>query len=224
MPARALAEAHGEPAPGHHGPGAPHAGPRGHRRPAERDGQAVAGGGRGGQCVGRRRQRVEDRLVADPAAPTASKAVGRGRGQRRKLRNPKVLHGAGGESGLDEGRPVQRARRSAHAGDESRSDAGQDGADRGRLIRIEHLVDRGEADQKVVAVVSISQGGVETREQLGVAPHGSAAAPHVVADGRGVDGELGRDQGGAHPPESSHQTRPGSTVLRPSPQGFLTES
>ena len=67
------------------------------------------------QGIGRRRQRVEDRLVADAAASPPREAVGRGARQDRKLGDAEAVHRPSGEAGLDERRAVQRARSSTDA-------------------------------------------------------------------------------------------------------------
>ena len=86
MADRPLAEPQREPAAGDQGARRAHPAPRGRDRRPLRVGASPPPRERGREGVGRRPERVEDRLVADGAAAAAGEAVGRGLEHRRDQR------------------------------------------------------------------------------------------------------------------------------------------
>ena len=113
-----------------------------------------------GRC---RRERIEDRLVAD----RRSDRDGRARLPRPRAsgRDQSAVEGrgvAGSEPGLDEGGAVERAGRATDRGHEAMADGPQQlpGERVGGQLA-EHVVDGSEPDDEVVAVVAVAENRVE---------------------------------------------------------------
>lgn len=178
MADRPFPEPEREPAPGDQWARAAHPVPRrGNGSPLGR-GSGAAVRDRGREGGGRGPERVENRLVADGAAPTSSEA-GRRRKEHlcheRRLEHVRV---AGPEPRLDERGPVERPGRPANRRNEPVAD-GAEQVPRRRLGRKlgEELVDRPESRREVVAVVPVAEDGVEPRQRRGMPLDRSEGAP-----------------------------------------------
>ena len=160
--------------------------------------------------VRRRRERVEDRLVADRAAPRRARPSAAARASAPA--SSSAVAASPPRTRLEEGRAVQRARMRRRprprAGARRRA-----AAHRGRLGGQlgEHRLDRAEADHEVVAVVAVAEHGVEPGQVRGVpldddpAPRRRAARTAAAS----IDVVGGRSGGEAASRSADYRTRSG---------------
>jgi hypothetical protein len=120
-------------------------------------------GDRRSERLRRRAERVEDRLVADGAAPPPSKSRGRDNEHLRDEGWLEHLRVAGSESGFDERGAEERPGGTADRRNEPMADRAEQVAGQ-RLNRklSQELLDRPETGREIVAVVAVAEDGVES--------------------------------------------------------------
>ena len=162
MADRSRTESQSQPAPGDQAAGAEHPVPGGPDRGSEaRFGRLAPTKGvvEGIRC---RPERVVDRLVADAAAATRRES------RRGRLEHPvqgpgvQLLRAAGCHSGLDQGRAVERAGCAAGRCRQDVAGAPNERTRGGRCVGLFHcLADRPKSEGEIVAVVAVTQHGIE---------------------------------------------------------------
>ena len=129
------------------------------------------------------------RIVLSPTAHrprrASPSAAARASPRRQRVEGAPL---AGAEPGLDARRPVERPRRAADRRDEPVADRAQHLAGRGLGGQLgQHLVDRSEADDEVVAVVPVAEDRIESCQLTLVARDDPPAAGEAGANGGGID-------------------------------------
>lgn len=195
MSDRPLAEAERETPSGNERAG------RAHARSPSRKGGRLRLPGRSAGCDRRpervrgRAERVENRLVAHRAAAPPGEARGCREEHLADERRIERSGVAGPETGFDERGPVQRPRRAADRRHEAVSDGPNEiaGTGVGRQLR-EEFFDGAESGREVVAVVTVAEDGIETRQGGGMAVHCLAGATKPGPQVGGIDRRVARDR------------------------------
>ena len=192
MPRRTLTEPEGEATSGDERPGGPCAGPRGGDRGAGRGRPRPAPNDHVAERLGRRPERVEDRLVADRATSSPREPVGGCDEHRRDGLSVELGCLAGAESSLDERRAVERPGRATDRRHQPVPDGSQQLAGRSLGWQLSQKpLDRPEAGREVVAVIAVAEDCIEPSQIGGVPIDGAPNANQARPDHRGIDRPLG---------------------------------
>jgi len=174
MTHRAISESQGKAAPRDERSGRSHATPRGAKD--------VADTLTGESGIGSRAKRIEDGFVGDHASPAPRQAVCGGVEHAADQRPVQRGLAASHETGFDQSRPVQWPGRATDRGRKSVPDGSQELTRSGfGGERLQRLAYRLEADGHIVAVIAVTQYGVQSGEVVAMALHGQSAASEVRA-------------------------------------------